>query len=140
MELFDHRRQTGPGPLEKVWKNKRTEACTWASGSRMTRSWARHAQSRWAPICLSSPRRARLRMPPRSRAFSTCNSASLMVPFRPNSRRSVEVRRIVQPILIEDAACPASAHNSSSRCQSVVELRARSRYFKTEHDPHAPET
>ena len=37
----------------------------------------------------SSPRAALLRIPPSSRARSTCNSASLIVPFSPSSSRSL---------------------------------------------------
>jgi len=46
------------------------------------------------PFCLeSSPRRALLSCPPRMRAFKICNSASLIVPLRPSSRRSRRSRR-----------------------------------------------
>jgi hypothetical protein len=38
----------------------------------------------------NSPRAALLRMPPSSRARSTCSSASLMVPLRPSSSRSLK--------------------------------------------------
>jgi hypothetical protein len=38
----------------------------------------------------SSPRLALLRMPPCSRARNTCNSASLMVPFKPSSNLSLK--------------------------------------------------
>ena len=37
----------------------------------------------------SSPRAALLRMPPLRRARSTCSSASLIVPFNPSSKRSL---------------------------------------------------
>ena len=39
---------------------------------------------------LSSPRSALLRTPPRKRALRMCNSASLIVPLRPSSRRSLK--------------------------------------------------
>ena len=73
-------------------------------------------------ICLSSPRRARLRMPPRSRALSTCSSASLIVPFRPNNKRSLKCAGSYNPSSSR-MSVSASAHNSRSLCQSV-ELRA----------------
>ena len=47
-------------------------------------------RSRPAGGTRSSPRRALLRMPPRRRARSTCSSASLIVPFRPRSSRSLK--------------------------------------------------
>src|SRR5215831_13257790 len=39
---------------------------------------------------LSSPRAALLRMPPLRRARNTCSSASLIVPLRPSSKRSLK--------------------------------------------------
>src|SRR5215472_9265828 len=41
-------------------------------------------------------------MPPCSRARSTCNSASLIVPFKPSSKRSLKWPGSLEPILIQD--------------------------------------
>ena len=61
-------------------------------------------------------------MPPRSRARSTCSSASLIVPFRPSSRRSLKWAGSYSPSSSRTSVS-VSAQISNSRCQSL-EFRA----------------
>src|SRR5580658_7094532 len=89
-------------------------------------------------ICLSSPRRARLRMPPRSRALSTCSSASLIVPFKAQQQAIVEVRGIIQPSLIEDECVGKRAQ--FEKPMPIRGVARQARHFQAEHDSDAPQT
>lgn len=105
-----------------VSNTSRTVSWIWRSGSRHTRASGPYT-SPTGSVISSSPRRALLRMPPCSRDFSTCSSASLIVPFRPSSSRSLKWAGSYTPSSSQISVWD-SADSSSSRCQSAL-LRAR---------------
>ena len=78
MELLDHCR-TGPGPLEGFAEQTHRRLHFGVRIKDDTILRVVHIAD--GHHLLELPRRARLRMPPRSRALSTCSSASLIVPF-----------------------------------------------------------
>src|SRR5215472_7116322 len=120
----------------KVSKNRRIEACTWASGSRTTRSCASYTKPT-GTIGLSSPRRARLRMPPRNRALSTCSSASLMVPFRPQSKRSLKCPGSYSPSSCENERVGECAE--LEQAMPIGGVARQTRHLQAEHDPGTPQ-
>src|SRR6266567_892672 len=70
----------------------------------------------------NSPRRTLFKIPPRMRDRKMCSSASLMAPFRPSSRRSLNCPGSYTPSSSRISVL-VKAHSSINRCQSV-ELRA----------------
>jgi hypothetical protein len=84
----------------------------------------------------SSPRRALASWPPRRRALSRCNSASLMAPLRPKTSRSLNEQGSYRPSSSRISVV-VSAQISSSRCQSAL-LRASLETSKPSTMPARP--
>src|SRR5690242_15933765 len=83
----------------------------------------------------SSPRAALLRMPPSRRARKMCNSASLIVPFRPSTNLSLNI-----------AGCPIGVADQSVGQAAEIEqavpigvIAGQTRDLQAEHDTDMPQ-
>ena len=80
----------------------------------------------------SSPRAALLRMPPLRRARRTCNSASLMAPFRPEQEPIVEKGGMVDAVGVADQRIGQAAQFDEPIPVGVV--AGQSGYLEPEHE------